>query len=337
MENTCINSPKISVIVTIFNGQSTLKRCLDSILNQSFENFELILINDGSFDDSLNICKEYEKKDKRIIIINNENMGAATSRNQGIKIARGKYFCFVDCDDCVLKDYLKNMFELAIRDNADMVMCGYNKIIKNKIFPVFSKSAFYPKGEIIGILPEIKNKDLIDSPCNKLYNKEFVVKTGVLMPDNEQYEDTYFNLSLLKFKPDFTVTDSCCYNYYINYGSTTRRYNPNKLETVKNRARLLSECDVNNKGFSDYYFIRVVFSSIMDMFISLDGKEIRKKINNELNNEFENKANNACFPGALARIITSVARTKNKWLIFGFCKLSYVIKYKFGRLFMRMR
>ena len=100
-------SLKISVIIPVYNVEKYLRICLESILNQNFKGYEIILINDGSTDNSLNICREYEKKYSNIIVINEENSGPSAARNKGLEYAKGKYISFIDSDDELLPNYFK--------------------------------------------------------------------------------------------------------------------------------------------------------------------------------------------------------------------------------------
>lgn len=117
-------NPRISVIVPVYNVQNYLERCIESVLNQTFKNFELILVNDGSTDNSLNICKRY-KKDNRIKIISQKNKGLSAARNKGLELAQGEYVSFIDSDDFVEKDYLKLLFENINKYSTDIAMCEY--------------------------------------------------------------------------------------------------------------------------------------------------------------------------------------------------------------------
>lgn len=117
---------KISVIIPVYNAEKTLKKCLDSILNQSLKEIEIILINDGSKDKSDGICQNYVKKDTRILYINKSNEGCSITRNLGIDIAKGKYITFVDSDDYLEKEMYKSMYNIAKKDNSDIVVCGFN-------------------------------------------------------------------------------------------------------------------------------------------------------------------------------------------------------------------
>ena len=122
------NRPIISIIVPVYNVESYLERCIESILNQSFKEFELILVNDGSTDSCKDICNEYKTKDKRIKVIHKENGGLSSARNAGLDIARGKYIGFVDSDDFINKDMYKTLFNTIQDNNSDMIICDYYKV-----------------------------------------------------------------------------------------------------------------------------------------------------------------------------------------------------------------
>lgn len=117
---------KISVIVPIYNADKYLARCIESIVNQTYHNLEIILVDDGSVDQSLKICEQYAKNDTRIKIIYQHNQGVSVARNNGISHANGEYVCFVDADDFVSEDYCQNLVELIKRDKSDIAVTTYN-------------------------------------------------------------------------------------------------------------------------------------------------------------------------------------------------------------------
>ena len=118
-------APKISVIIPIYNVEKYLRRCLDSVGKQSFKDIEIICINDGSPDNCLKILDEYAARDKRIVVINKKNAGVSAARNDGIKIAHGKYIHFLDADDFIDSDYYQKMYDAAIKNSADIVCSGF--------------------------------------------------------------------------------------------------------------------------------------------------------------------------------------------------------------------
>jgi glycosyltransferase involved in cell wall biosynthesis len=195
-----MENPEISVIIPIYNTEKFLKQCLDSVINQTFENIEIICINDGSTDNSPKILNKYAKKDKRIRIINEENQGPGESRNNGINIAKGKYICFVDSDDWVNKDYCKKLRLAAEKFNSDMVMCReklyYCKQKKLK------KNEFYKFPAIKGLKNRkvtwkgIRKSLFVINPSawGKIYRTDFLKKTGARFPKGLWFEDNPFYL-----------------------------------------------------------------------------------------------------------------------------------------------
>lgn len=329
---------KISVIVPVFNAENTVGACISSILEQTFSDFELLLVDDGSDDLSGAVCRNAENQDQRVRYIKKENGGAASARNLGMESAKGEYICFVDCDDYIDKAMLSFMYEKAQSENADIVMCGYLMENGTKISRISCNGGVYKGKEINEIIPEIKNKNLIDSPCNKLYRREFLQSTGLKMPENEAFEDTDFNLRLLLFSPVIAVFDECFYHYVLRMGSVTRRYKKDKLETMKKRARLLKECVDGQDGYCAYYYVKSVYSSLMDMFLECKHSEIFKCVKKEcLDEEFKQNARSAKFGGKGAFLILCSAKTLNPIIVYLFCAGFYFLKYKLQGLFLRVR
>ncbi|WP_242237216.1 SP_1767 family glycosyltransferase [Streptococcus acidominimus] len=128
----------ISIIVPVYNVERYLKRCLDSLLRQTYTDFELLLINDGSTDSSAEICEEYAKKDKRIRVIHQENAGPSAARNRGIELAQGRYITFVDSDDFVEDYYLDNLHTALVKNHADISICNFNSFNEDRQSFLFS-------------------------------------------------------------------------------------------------------------------------------------------------------------------------------------------------------
>lgn len=118
-----MNKDKVSIIVPVYNVEKYLEKCLKSLISQSYKNIEIILIDDGSKDNSGRICDEYKRKDSRIKVIHKENAGVSEARNSGIQKATGKYLCFVDADDFVMDNYVEYMHQLIVKDSSDIAIC----------------------------------------------------------------------------------------------------------------------------------------------------------------------------------------------------------------------
>ena len=124
-----MDQPLVSIILPVYNAQNHLARCIGSILNQTYKNIELIILNDGSKDHSLPVCEEFRAKDSRIVLVDKENSGVSDTRNLGLKLAGGKYVQFVDSDDYIAPDYTARLVEAAEKTGADLVISPYTMVI----------------------------------------------------------------------------------------------------------------------------------------------------------------------------------------------------------------
>lgn len=220
------NDKLISVIIPVYNVERYLKRCLDSVTNQTYKNLEIILINDGSTDSSGSICNEYAKKDNRIITIHKKNGGVSSARNKGIEIAKGEYIGFIDSDDYVESNMYQELYNEAIRSDADIVMTNYTvktekyekKHFINKERDVLSKEEFYDK-----LLDNYFQGYL----TTKLFNRRIIFATNKIILLNEKvhiYEDLLFLVNVAKNGSKFVFINRYLYNYCIRGNSAYNNY-----------------------------------------------------------------------------------------------------------------
>lgn len=170
--------PKISVIVPVYRVEPYLHRCVDSILAQTFSDFELILVDDGSPDNCPAICDEYAKKDNRFKVIHRkQNGGASAARNLGLKTSQGEYICFIDSDDYVVPEYLETLLQTIEETQADIVQCGYYEVIDG-IVRKDERERFlesYTSQQAFGLLYGDGRNDILDFVmCNKIYKKDMI-------------------------------------------------------------------------------------------------------------------------------------------------------------------
>lgn len=215
---------KISIIVPIYNSENDLDQCIESIANQTYKNLEIILINDGSKDDSINICKKWESKDNRIVLIDKQNEGVAKARNDGLKIATGDYIGFVDHDDFIEPTMYEKMLKDMQEHNADIVMCSSTGIYEDgtitKSYPNY-KSFEIDKENVIKRMQNYE-KIFCSSVWSKLYKKNIIedlkFHTEIILGD-----DYYFNGIAYTKINKFYYSESSLYNYRIREGSISRR------------------------------------------------------------------------------------------------------------------
>lgn len=253
----------ISVIVPIYKVEKYLNRCINSIVNQSYKNIEIILVDDGSPDKCGEICDEWVKKDKRIKVIHKENGGLSDARNAGIEIAQGEYLSFIDSDDYVHKDFIKILYENCLKNNADISMCGVrqtdkdeniNKEIKNEnIKIIFSKDVLERKHNIYCVA------------WNKLYKKS--IFSNIRYPKGKIHEDVAVIYKIMYYSNKIAVTDAELYFYFSAPESIMRSEFSEKrldiLDGLKNEYEFFIK-----KGEEKYaYFILVEFlNNILDIY-----------------------------------------------------------------------
>jgi len=181
-----MNSPLISVIVPVYNAEHTLKECVDSILTQSINDFELILVDDGSKDLSPEMCDEYAIQDNRIVVIHKQNGGVSSARNAGLEIAKGKWIIFIDSDDSITNGYFENI------DNAqeDILICGFKKKKGQHLYNGFNpKECYYHS--LDKFLKVYLSNSIVRSPWGKFYQKRLVGNMRFLT-DMKIGEDSQF-------------------------------------------------------------------------------------------------------------------------------------------------
>ena len=205
-------NPKISVIVPVYNVEQYLCRCIDSILAQSFPDFELLLIDDGSKDHSGEICDEYAQKDERVRVFHKENGGVSSARNLGLDNAKGEWISFVDADDWVEEDYLKNLQNTDEKE-IDLVECGYYNVSKNgeiEVLPTFKdKDAKLYLKKLFSYAPFYEGYLWV-----KLFKRSIIGKENLRFDINLHYnEDRVFIAKYLNFCKNIKTLPRCLYHY----------------------------------------------------------------------------------------------------------------------------
>lgn len=216
---------KVSVIVPVYNAEQYLSRCIDSILAQEFTDYELILVNDGSTDDSLAICRSYLDKDSRVKVYNQPNGGASSARNHGIDVSKGDYICFVDADDYVNENYLLHLYQdMGMDENIDLVLHGLNRIIRgmNKVI-TFNETRTYILDED-SFFKDVKLYNYCGPVC-KLFNLRIVKDHGIYFLESINHgEDFVFFAKYLLYCNGVYVSTSANYFYMTNDKSLSHRY-----------------------------------------------------------------------------------------------------------------
>ena len=226
---------KISVIVPVYNTGKYLRRCVDSIVNQTYKNLEIILVDDGSTDDSHAICDEYAKKDNRIKVIHKTNGGLSSARNAGLDSATGDYIAFVDSDDFVNKRSYEILISVLERDDSDISIMRFLSFNQEDEIQKFTDVTEYDCKEIKGVdyLKNIFTRVVSESVCDKVFSKSII---GALRFDETKLNEDFLFLSQILLKnPQITYCDFCGYYYFKRAGSISRSgYNKAMEDAVYN-------------------------------------------------------------------------------------------------------
>lgn len=216
----------ISVIVPVYKAEKYLKKCLDSIINQTYKDLEIILIDDGSPDNSGTICDEYAKKDKRIKVIHKENGGDSSARNVGLKEATGKYITTIDSDDWIEIDAYEKMLNVLQKYKVDIVRCGFFKNYENRTESI---EYIYPENRFINLktnryefMDILASKKAHAGVCQLLIKKEIVDKTSGFCEDVVIGQDLIFEFDLICTAESLYLYNERFYHYYTNLDSATR-------------------------------------------------------------------------------------------------------------------
>ena len=215
---------KVSVIVPIYNAEKTLRRCVDSIMEQSFKDFELILVDDGSKDQSASTCEEYAAKHTFIKAIHKENGGVSSARNCGLRAAEGKYIVFVDADDTVGPHYLKTLMDAA--DELDICIGSMTLIYdgERSATPHFADMVCRNHDDMARAMLCLNRQDIPISACNCLLRKDIIAEHGVWFDEEIRVcEDEDFILRYLPHAENLHLVNAANYTYYVP--ADTKTYN----------------------------------------------------------------------------------------------------------------
>lgn len=210
----------VSVIIPVYNNEKYVKECITSIMNQSYKYLEIIVVDDGSLDNSADICDETAKFDERITVYHNDNMGVGAARNFGIEKASGKYVMFVDSDDICHENMIEKMTAELEKKEEDLIICG---IAMFKDYPQvnryirFDSQRLSIQKYIEKVLLSVQTGQFCGGPYNKIFSRKIIVENGLRFETKMNYaEDFCFNLSYLQYIDSVQIIDECLYYYRMD-------------------------------------------------------------------------------------------------------------------------
>lgn len=280
--------PLVSIIVPIYNTEDYLEKCINSLVQQSYEKIEIIAVDDGSLDESRQMIEKLAKGDNRIRVFHKKNGGLSSARNYGIKEARGEFICLVDSDDYVERDFVAVMLKGVLENKADITVVGFNDSLPKKQVVSGEEAA-------IGLLVGQENIDIV--AWNKMYRKKMFTDNDIWYPEGQNYEDCLTTYKLLARAQTVSYVDESLYHYVNRAKSITK--NDKKEEKLKVRelaAREAIEYFKKDKDLleaakvslllSKYAFLDFAISGVIDKKYK---KEVLKWLKENVKNYKANK------------------------------------------------
>lgn len=255
----------ISVVVPVYNVENYLERCLSSLINQTYRNLEIILINDGSTDNSLSVCQDYAKKDKRIKIYSQKNGGLSSARNKGISLASGKYIGFVDSDDVISLKMYENLYKAMIENDSEIGLCDFVCFSEK---PLFDDVFTYEKMNRIKALENLMiDRNITSHAVDKLYLKSLFDNTKY--PIGQKFEDISTTFKLFMKANNIVYIPHALYGYYQRTGSITGSYSKSStidfINAVNNRYSELYNFDKKLNIYLDMNRVNSVLRYFLDI------------------------------------------------------------------------
>ena len=255
----------ISIIIPVYNGEKYLKRCLKSLEKQSYKNFEVIIVDDGSKDKTNKICNDFVKKNNNFFYHYKDNSGVSDSRNFGISLAKGKWVTFIDCDDYATSDYLERLVE-NINKDSEFVISNYfvdregqisecpvrmdNSVDKNNFIDLILCEKFASKEF------NIMHKGA-RTVWGKLYKRDILKKNNIIFQKGiKLFEDGIFQIEYINHINNITITNYPIYYYFLNNESATHKYHPNRFDEDQNKIDYLNKIldKKNNESYNIFKF-----------------------------------------------------------------------------------
>ena len=281
--------PKVSIIVPFYNVERYIEKCLETLVNQTLEDIEIILVNDGSKDKSIEIVNKFlEKYPEKLVYFEKENGGLSDARNYAIPYAKGEYIAFLDSDDYVEKDMYEKMYQLANEENSDMVECDF--------YWEYPEKTKIDTGAIYNGKKEMLEKVRVVA-WNKLIKREILEKAKIEFPKGYRYEDVEFTYKLIPFLEKVSFLKKPCIHYIQRENSISNSQNERTKEIFDVLDHVISY--YKEKGIYDeykdqieYVYARYLLCSSLLRMVKIEDKKIREELLNKtwinLNEKFPN-------------------------------------------------
>ncbi|WP_418776247.1 glycosyltransferase family 2 protein [Holdemanella biformis] len=265
---------QISIIIPVYNASKYVSRCIESILNQSYKNIELIIINDGSTDNSLEICNKYKNSFSKIQIVSIENNGVSNARNIGIELCTSEYFMFIDADDWIEKNLLYDMS--CYIHESDLIVAGFEILYPDMVYSYnIEKTETLSLNEFLDNFDYYYRSTIINSPCSKIYKKS-ILKDLRFNVNIRLGEDFDFNLKYLDMCKSVSVISGSSYIYDCTIaGTATKIYRTGSFEEIL-------QVNLKGKEFCKRHNVRE-YNKSLDEYLCLNGIHLLDVLANSTN------------------------------------------------------
>lgn len=241
---------KLTVIVAAYNVEKYIEKCIESIVKQTYKNIEILIVNDGSLDKTLNIALEYSKKYKNIKVLNKENGGLSSARNYGIKHATGEYITFVDGDDYLDEITYDSIMSKVLFDESEIGIFSYKKIYKNKIKKIKLNKNLYSGNFLKKIFSKSDEASII--VWNKIFRRDIIIQNKIFFENKAYFEDTGFIFRYLYFVKKFSILNNPFYNYVQREGSITKKVNNIIFSSKQNTLDIIKKFYIDKNEYQNY-------------------------------------------------------------------------------------
>ncbi|SFH76550.1 glycosyltransferase family 2 protein [Pisciglobus halotolerans] len=328
--------PYFSIVMPAYNCENTIGKTIESILKQTFENFELIIVNDGSIDSTIEVVQLYSYQDSRIRYITIPNNGPGNARNEGINIANGKYLLMIDADDAIHPKTLASYAELLKEPDIDLVISSYlmnvmdgmEKVDQKKI--VAPNQVFSKKADFLESIYFLMDKQLMYVIWNKVYRLDIIKQFAIKFPPYKSCEDRLFNIAYYKHVNKALSTEQILYHYsFDGKNSLTNKFLINKFDTFVEFYRELLKLTKLHKEGSSALFLKGVMSCIIPIHSKdcpFNYKQKRQYIKTILHHsDVELAVKIGSTDSTMRKVMAWLFKSKNVFLVYTVSKVLYLL------------
>lgn len=351
MKKNKIESVILSIIIPIYNMELYLEECLESLINEVTDKFEIILVNDGSMDRSLEICNQYINKYNNIQLVNQENRGLSAARNMGLSKASGEYITFIDPDDWVKNNYIKTIIK-EVKSKHDVYVFGYcncNKNLKKNILHSIPSNTYEGEKVKNAVVYLDENGYMLNFAWNKIYKKSLLIDNKIKFLNGTSYiEDILFNSIVFNYAKSVRFLNEILYFYRTTENSlSNNKYYYNMSELVStaiiSRKKLYENLDLFN-DHEELFINKAIeykFSEIANLYrlkANLSEKERKEKLNTILKDKLFQEYMKKYNPkDKISKLYCIIIKFKNINLINLIFKFIFILKYRFKKIYYFIR